>query len=944
MNRILLTSILVILASTSVIGQGSYFKLIADGEYSKAEKKINKEFEKSPDDAASNYAMAILLINRKYQNYNSKKAYEYLIKTKTIYRNIVDEKELKDLNKIPLNSNWIDNYTDTICRFALEDANKENSIEAYEEYIGFYQEARYSYKEKAISFRNQEAYKIACQINTIDSYQNFIVLYPGATQSNDAIKKRNALSFIIAKSSDKIESYEEFIENHPSATEVLEAKQRIHELAFAEAEKQNTSASYKNFITNYTDSKQYAKAFSLFEEKQYQENIQDGGLERFKTFLRKFPDNSWAGTAQDSVFEVALKTENLELLKYCADFFTGERRVKALFKYHEVFTNDGETETLDQFYEDYDDEALKVIKAMDYEIANLGNELELFLPFDESKNDQFDEYIRTAAPQEKAFVALQRMIAGDIAAKNWNSAIEKVKNYYPNFSLRPKKLDELISILESKWDSSININSIGNGINTSGGSEYVPVISGDDKLLYFCGKDRDDNLGNEDIFVSKKINNVWGQAKIVQDLCTEKENEAPLSVSTDGNTMLLFKSGKLFYSEKTIDGWSEAIEFPKSINAANWQADAMMTSDGKGLLFISTRKGGYNLNSEQPKTQPYHGDAQYPSDIYISLLDDNNEWGEPINLGNVINTSYCERMPFLHPDMKTLYFSSDGHGGIGELDVYKTTRLADSCWNCWSKPMNMGKEINTKESDWGYKISTDGDKAFFSKKFSSGDNEDIYWLNLPEHLRPDLVATVSGQLLDKDNHPVSAEIRWEDLETGKIVGQSRSDPSDGSFFIVLPLGKNYGYFVDEKDYFPISDNIDLRTNKKPVKIGSDINMISFRQMIDFGTAVPVNNLFFNFAESKLLPPSLPELRRIAVIIKSRDLKVELGGHTDIIGDDQQNQVLSEQRAAAVKEFLISEGCVAEKLITVGYGRSKPVAPNDTDAGRAKNRRVELKFI
>ena len=159
------------------------------------------------------------------------------------------------------------------------------------------------------------------------------------------------------------------------------------------------------------------------------------------------------------------------------------------------------------------------------------------------------------------------------------------------------------------------------------------------------------------------------------------------------------------------------------------------------------------------------------------------------------------------------------------------------------------------------------------------------------------MATVSGQLLDKDNHPVSAEIRWEDLETGKIVGQSRSDPSDGSFFIVLPLGKNYGYFVDEKDYFPISDNIDLRTNKKPVKIGSDIKLISFRQMIDFGTAVPVNNLFFNFAESKLLPPSLPELRRIAVIIKSRDLKVELGGHTDIIGDDQQNQVLSEQRAA-----------------------------------------------
>ena len=321
-----------------------------------------------------------------------------------------------------------------------------------------------------------------------------------------------------------------------------------------------------------------------------------------------------------------------------------------------------------------------------------------------------------------------------------------------------------------------------------------------------------------------------------------------------------------------------------------------------------------------------------------------NQWTEPESLGYQINTPYAERTPFLHPDMKTLYFSSDGHGGIGKLDVFKSTRLADSCWNCWSKPINLGKEINTEESDWGYKISTDGEKAYFSKKKSAKENEDIYWLNLPPHLRPDFVATVSGKLLDINNKPVAAEIKWEDLQTGKSVGQSKSDPSDGSFFIVLPLGKIYGYYINKDEYFPISNNLDLRNNNKPIEIVSDIKLVAFKQMIEEGTAVSINNLFFNFGKYDLLPYSIPELKRVAKIINNNNLKVEINGHTDNIGDDKNNQVLSEKRAGAVKDFLITEGCSASLLTIVGFGKTQPIASNDNENGRAKNRRVELKFV
>jgi outer membrane protein OmpA-like peptidoglycan-associated protein len=255
----------------------------------------------------------------------------------------------------------------------------------------------------------------------------------------------------------------------------------------------------------------------------------------------------------------------------------------------------------------------------------------------------------------------------------------------------------------------------------------------------------------------------------------------------------------------------------------------------------------------------------------------------------------------------------------------------------------MGKEINTSGTDWGYKISTDGDKAYFSKGRDESSNDDIFWLNLPNHLRPDYVATISGSLLDKNNQPVSAEIRWEDLQTGKSVGQSKSDPTDGSFFIVLPLGKIYGYYVDKDGYFPISNNIDLKNNSKPIAIDSNIDLVTFQEMIDDGTTVPINNLFFDTGKFTILPNSIPELKRIAKIIQENKLKVVIEGHTDNVGEDAANLTLSEQRANAVKEFLIKEGCNPSQLSTKGFGKTKPVAPNDTDKGRAKNRRVELKL-
>lgn len=378
---------------------------------------------------------------------------------------------------------------------------------------------------------------------------------------------------------------------------------------------------------------------------------------------------------------------------------------------------------------------------------------------------------------------------------------------------------------------SIHPQPLPNTVNTVIGKEYGPTLTIDDNTLYFVGLNRMEPNMTEDIFVSRRDRRTgeWSTAQIVPGLSSPYHNEAPTSISGDGRTMLVFVEGRMCYSVRGPQGWTEPRPLPRHLQLGNWQADAMITADGSALLFA----------------------ANYPSslDIYVSERTENG-WGTPYSIGSAINTAGMERSPFLHPDMKTLYFSSDREGTLGELDVWVSRRLADTCWDCWSEPENLGPMINTAGRDCWYKISADGKTAYYAQK--SGRRHDIYTVTLPEDKRPEPITVLS-------------------------------------------------------------------TNN----------------------AVAINNLLFETASDKILPVSLPELKRIALFVQTYGYSVRLAGHTDNVGKPEDNKDLSLRRAESVKQQLVAYGCNAEKIKAFGYGDTKPVASNETEEGRQKNRRVEI---
>ncbi len=561
--------------------------------------------------------------------------------------------------------------------------------------------------------------------------------------------------------------------------------------------------------------------------------------------------------------------------------------------------------------------------------------------------EELQQYIYAVAPQENAFVAVQRLAKPYIDSKDWKGAVNLFIKYRDMFPAMSDRIKKIIQLLNSP-DQNLAVTNLSN-INTKG-SEYFPVITIDGSRIYFTGVDRKDAIGGEDIYFSDYVNGVWQNANLLGYPFNTKGDDAINSISADGNTLVLFGNykgafggGDNFYSERTASGWSEIKPFRQQ-NSIYWDCDGYLTADGKAFFFTSDRPGG--IGPFQKGGLFYHGEYEGNTDIYVSVKNDSG-WGNPVNIGSVINTPYSERSPFLHPDGKTLYFSSDGHYGMGSLDVFKSVRLNDTSWTEWSEPVNLGKEINTSGFDIAYKISTDGEYAYFSSNREGGKGGyDIYSIKLPPEAKPEKnVVTIKGKVTDETGAPLDASLIWFNITNNTNAGSLTSNPETGDYLIVLPNGINYSYFAEKQGYYSVSNDIDLSAESESKELTVNITLLSLRSLQENETSIKLNNIYFDFDRYELKPESFTELDRLyKFLIDNPAIRLEISAHTDSKGSDEYNNNLSQRRAESVVGYLTQKGIDSGRLIAKGYGKSNPVAGNDTEEGRALNRRVEMKII
>lgn len=543
----------------------------------------------------------------------------------------------------------------------------------------------------------------------------------------------------------------------------------------------------------------------------------------------------------------------------------------------------------------------------------------------EGKNEaQWDRFIRRRADKPDGLAAVKSMLRYYINKRNWDAAAKALKDYASLFPKEDKWFNNMTNLVAGP-DNGIRPVPIGNNINTLG-DEYSPTISYDGKTIAFCGASRKETIWGEDIYFSELNGTEWSSAKLSRDL-SGTNHEAPMCFTADGNTMIFFKNGKVFSSNRNATGWGPANPFPVNLEEFGWVSDVHFVPGEQRVFFAGRLKG---IEWDYPKT-----------DIYMVAKTDDGDWGKPVLMGAPINTAVSDRSPFIHPDQTTMYFSSAREGGLGDLDVYKTVRL-DETWTNWSEPVNLGKNINSPGNNWGYVVSTDGSTAYYSAKVEGRTDEDIFTILLPQEARPQKkVVPVLVLVTDENKKPVpNAKVEVRSSQTGTNVGEYRTSPKGGKVTVYVPEGDRYTISSIQPGYFSDPVGIDSKDEGKTV----EIVLRPIKKMIDEKEKTSLNaDILFDLNKSELKPEAAGQLKFVADFAKREQLTMSLSGHTDPTGSDEENMVLSKARAEAVKTALEALGIKAENITAEGFGESRLICTENTPQCHQRNRRVEIIF-
>ncbi len=519
---------------------------------------------------------------------------------------------------------------------------------------------------------------------------------------------------------------------------------------------------------------------------------------------------------------------------------------------------------------------------------------------------------------------------------------EKAKDYL-SFSLKnspsnsqivkqlTKQIEQCSFGIEAQKKSvTFNSAEMGSIINFKN-KQYFPVLTADNETLIFTARSDD---GDENLYTSQLKDGKWTEPKSISSKINSPFNEGTCSISADGHTLVFtscdgkdsFGSCDLYISKKLGEEWSTPQNLGENINSPFWDAQPSLSNDGRVLYFSSERKGGYGRK-----------------DLWISELAENGVWTKATNLGNTVNTLSDEISPFIHANGHTLFFASDGLIGMGGLDLFMTEQKAGGRQSVtYTKPENLGYPINTYEDQVALFITSDGKKGYYSSDVKS--NVKLFQFDIPKELSDKIIRVniVKGIVQDAQTKKnISAEIELVDLKSNSVLQKVKSDSLSGEYTAVLPNGSQYGLFVNKKGYFFKSLTFDF--SEKTDVGGKVVNVLL--EPIRKDVKEVLNNIFFDSGKADLRPESFTELDKLQKLLKQNPtLQVEISGHTDNVGKDSENQILSEKRALSVLNYLAKNGVNPQNIKSIGYGATKPIFPNDSEENRQINRRIEMKIL
>ncbi len=873
------------------------------GDYEARFTKLNKAYAKSPDDVEALYNMAQFYFDNSHPMRNLPMAMKYIQRAETRHIDLLENDKLGELTRLARKNITLTTIRQT--KQAITDAAYNTlevrtdmtrvELDTYLDAFGIDIELVRLLRQRRIN----QVYDEDLHKGTPEAYYHFIDTYPGTDEAEQMEERLSQLAsglFDGKNSEGAVDSVASRFPLSPSVQRAAE-KQKSR-MAYAKASKLGTIDAYRDFLSHYPTSDESQQAREHLDDLMEVNYSKLSTAMQYGRFANANLDLPLADKALAEMRKIMYANHDAEAARYYLEHFKLDDYYSEVYNnYYQWHAYEGNGEPIKRFQKENPDFPFK--RAIDSDLANARviDKISLMEDFLEINYARYAGYVRQMTGKGVAIVPLQRMIQTMVSNSNWNAAIDRVRQFSICFEKTSQaEYAELLKVLSAPAS--------GRGRTMEMSATYDilgPVINAADGRMYFTRS----TGSSRRICYAVKEGGKWRPAGVLEFSNTNNEGLTLYGFYGDGTHMLLGSAGDIWFAEKDGDNWRVSDIPPYPVNSDYIETDAFMLPDGSGILLASDRPGGYNL---QTSGSYFHGDTALATDLYFIPLTQ-GQWGTPVNLGPNVNTQYCERSPMLSRNLRTLYFVSDGRGGLGYGDVYEVERTSVENWTSWSKPKNIGKGLNTGFREQGISFSPDEKRIYLSANSSMG-HFSAYSIGT-SHETANSYIPYTLDILGMESSLY--RVRVADLSQQNVTQVVDYSGEGHSVDINVHKDKRYAVLADAGVYFVPAVIVDPKAKAKPRLKG-----YTFPVAVSLDKPLPLYAVEFDGNTSTLLPVAQLQLEQLAQFLANNDGKVEFS--IDVTGsDDTFCYTLSLERGRAIKNFLAGKGVDENRVIISAYG-------------------------
>ncbi len=903
MKKALVITMLSLVLCVPAFSQDSIAKSI---NYEERFVEANAAYSKNPESVSALFNMTMFYLDNANPMQNLPTAMRFANKTEHNYIDLMmkeDRKELTRLLRGGISLAVVRELREAVREAAYITLSQRNDLSSVEidEYM-----AEFKDDPDIIPLlrqcRIEQVYNKDLDIATPQSYYHTIITYPGtdkATAMEERMADVAAQLFEGIDNEAGIDSIAEAYKDSPSVQRT--AARHKSRMAYSRATATNTVAAYKDFLRKFPSSDENLQARERLESLLAVEYGTLKTARQYADFIDSNADNSMADKAMHQLRSMIEDNHDIEAARLYIERYQYDPQYNNIYsRYYSWYAESGNGDLLRRFEEENPDFPFMNALERDIERAEILDQIFLLEPFKEEDRVFYGMHIKQASGKKLAFVPLQRMLQELLAKGDYKTALSRVEQYESYFdNVSHDEYLELKTILSApakKVKKTHLYHTKTDIVN--------PIINPSDGHLYYTRTEGSSHR----IYYATNNNGRWTEAGTLNF-----SNDSNISLTIfgfydNGQKMIMGNKGDIWIAELDNDGWRVSDIPPYPVNSDFIETDAFMLADGSGILLASDRPGGQNL---QKSGAYYYGDTALATDIYF-IPHINGSWGTPVNLGVNINSPFCERSPIISSDLKTLYFITDGHGGLGFGDIYSATRNDVEDWTSWSQPKNLGREVNTgfKEASLSF---TPNEKEIIVSSNATNQRYEVYLFPI-EHTSTSPYTNYTLDVQGMEDYLF--RIRVADLSQQSVIQVMEYSGQGSSIDINIHKGKRYAILGDAGIYFIPAIIINPGNNTQR------LNGYTYSTLVALDRAVPLAAVTFERASAKLEALANLQLEQLAQFLTQNpsaviELDIDVAGPEDALAYN-----LSLERGRTLQNRLAEHGIDNRRIVISAYGNAR----------------------